>query len=372
MSDDAEYENKNIPANISEEKRRALKINVNRIGNSAKRREVYQKQKAIRKGIKVDERKKRKRERELLGDAAPPPKTQRTIDNTRAHDETYVDVDDEEIQGEEEMDEFASYFKGKATPKLCLTTSVKPAGPVYSFIRELLYVFPNSFFYPRRHFPITRLVEEANENGFTDLLIFNEDHNKVNGLTLVHLPHGPTANFKLSSVRLNKEIEGHATLGHLAKPEIILNRFTTRLGQRVARMLAALFHQEPNFRGRRVMTFHNQRDFVFFRHHRYIFEKVDADNLVKSIRDKESKRKHKRKAKKIGQEERDIADDKTKLMEGETIINDNKIRARIQEVGPQFTMKLRWIQHGVYDSDAGEMEWKKSGEMGNSKRKFYL
>lgn len=30
--------------------------------------------------------------------------------------------------------------------------------------------------------------------------------------------------------------------------------------------------QDPTFRGRRVVTFHNQRDFIFFRHHRYIFE----------------------------------------------------------------------------------------------------
>ena len=40
----------------------------------------------------------------------------------------------------------------------------------------------------------------------------------------------------------------------------------------MGRMFASLFHQDPTFKGRRVVTFHNQRDFVFFRHHRYIFE----------------------------------------------------------------------------------------------------
>jgi ribosome production factor 1 len=49
------------------------------------------------------------------------------------------------------------------------------------------------------------------------------------------------------------------------RPELVLNNFGTRLGRRVGRMLGSLFHQEPQFRGRRVATFHNQRDFIFFR-----------------------------------------------------------------------------------------------------------
>ena len=35
-------------------------------------------------------------------------------------------------------------------------------------------------------------------------------------------------------------------------------------------MLAALFPYDPEFKGRRVVTFHNQRDFIFFRHHRSV------------------------------------------------------------------------------------------------------
>lgn len=54
-------------------------------------------------------------------------------------------------------------------------------------------------------------------------------------------------------------------------PEVILNNFTTRLGHSIGRMFAALFPQNPQFLGRQVATFHNQRDFVFFRFHRWIW-----------------------------------------------------------------------------------------------------
>jgi len=58
--------------------------------------------------------------------------------------------------------------------------------------------------------------------------------------------------------------QGHGRVsGH--RPELLLNNFNTRLGRRVGRMLGSLFHQDPQFRGRRVVTFHNQRDFIFFR-----------------------------------------------------------------------------------------------------------
>lgn len=51
-------------------------------------------------------------------------------------------------------------------------------------------------------------------------------------------------------------------------PEVILNNFTTRLGHSIGRLLAALFPHDPQFVGRQVATFHNQRDFIFFRFHR--------------------------------------------------------------------------------------------------------
>jgi ribosome production factor 1 len=52
------------------------------------------------------------------------------------------------------------------------------------------------------------------------------------------------------------------------KPELILNGFTTRLGLRVSRAFTALFPQDPEFTGRKVVTFHCQRDYVFVRQHR--------------------------------------------------------------------------------------------------------
>ena len=93
------------------------------------------------------------------------------------------------------------------------------------------------------------------------------------------LPNGPTAQFKVSNVLLGKEIYNHGVkTDHL--PEIVLNNFSTRLGHRVGRFLGSLFPHRPEFEGRTVCTFHNQRDFVFVRHHRYAFtEKMDRANL---------------------------------------------------------------------------------------------
>ena len=59
-------------------------------------------------------------------------------------------------------------------------------------------------------------------------------------------------------------MQGHGRAAR-AKPELVLNNFDTRLGHRLGRMFASLFHQDPSFRSRQVATLHNQRDFIFFR-----------------------------------------------------------------------------------------------------------
>ena len=144
-----------------------------------------------------------------------------------------------------------------------------------------------------------------------------------NSLHLVHLPNGPTALFKLSSLVLPKEVYRGGRQGSNAQhPEVILNNFESRLGHTVGRMLAALFPQAPEFEARRAVTFHAQRDFIFLRHHRY-----------------------------------DFAD------EGE--------RARLQELGPRCTLKLQTLQRGAWDPN-GEFEFVRKADTDTSKRRFNL
>lgn len=302
--------------------RSILDLDANQIRNKAKRGEIKLKQRTEKRALKRTERKKRQKEDVELGDKAPDrSKQQKTLDNQREFDETVVDPADDEIKGEEEIDEWSKYFKGETHPKILITTNHKPTKKMYDFIRDLLKVFPNSYYYARKDFELKKIIEYSNERGFTDMLVVNEDRKIFNAMTHVHLPEGPTAHYKLTSVKISKDILGHGTMSS-HKPEVMLNNFNTRLGHRVGRMLGSLFHQEPNFKGRRVCTFHNQRDFIFFRHNRYIFDTAE--------------------------------------------------QARIQELGPQFCLKLKWLQHGTFDTKYGEYEWIHKKEMGTSRRKFFL
>lgn len=150
-------------------------------------------------------------------------------------------------------------------------------------------VFPSAVFHKRNGHALKKIVEHATEAGFTDVVVVNEDNKVINGMIVTHLPHGPTAMFKLSSVVLNQDIKGHGKpTDH--KPELVLNNFSTRLGCRIGRMFGSLFCQDPNFRGRRVVTFHNQRDFIFFRHHRYAFEETDKTKLQTHVSSKTGKK----------------------------------------------------------------------------------
>ena len=54
---------------------------------------------------------------------------------------------------------------------------------------------------------LKKIVKYATAKGFTDVAVFNEDRKQVNGLLLIHLPGGPTAHFRISSLKLSKEIK---------------------------------------------------------------------------------------------------------------------------------------------------------------------
>ena len=213
------------------------------------------------------------------------------------------------MAGEEEFDEFSSFFKG-TPPKVMISTNKAPSVFLHTFIADMQAVIPNSAYYKRGTFELKHVCEMATKRDFTDIIIINENKKKPNALLLIHLPDGPTAHFKapplilvlpaahallrsnracprqLNSIVLAKDVFNHARPSD-HQPELILNNFSTRLGARIARFFTALLPQAraylvlenakfdliaivqvPEFEGRRVVTFHNQRDFIFFRHHR--------------------------------------------------------------------------------------------------------
>jgi hypothetical protein len=52
---------------------------------------------------------------------------------------------------------------------------------------------------------------------------------------------------------------------------------------------------------------------------------------------------------------------------------DIPVKAKLQELGPRFTLKLRWLQEGTFDTQFGEYEFfHKRKEMDTSRRKFHL
>ena len=47
-------------------------------------------------------------------------------------------------------------------------------------------------------------------------------------------------------------------------------------------------------------------------------------------------------------------------------------KARLQEMGPRFTLKLKSVQSGAFDSSRGEYEWINLAEKDKLKRSFAL
>ena len=61
-----------------------------------------------------------------------------TIESMRVKDETIItDADDDELIGEQNIDEFASYFNNETTPRIIMTTNRRPNGVSYLVLARI-------------------------------------------------------------------------------------------------------------------------------------------------------------------------------------------------------------------------------------------
>ncbi|EXJ79678.1 hypothetical protein A1O3_07958 [Capronia epimyces CBS 606.96] len=228
-------------------------------------------------------------------------------------------------------------------PKILITTSINST--LHDEAAILTSLFPNSKYIRRsshRHgykFSVREISSFAHNHGYTAVIVLEEDQKRPSGMTIVHLPVGPTFHFSISNWYTGKAIPGHGrATGHM--PELILNNFTTPLGLLTAHLFRSLFPATPELQGRQVLTLHNQRDYIFVRRHRYIFrEKRETEKSV------------------VGPDGREV-----KGVEG--------IRAGLQELGPRMTLKLRRVDRGIQRRSGQDWEWK--AKMEKTRTKFQL
>lgn len=221
-------------------------------------------------------------------------------------------------------------------PKILVTTSLRAT--IHREAQIIASLFPNSQYVPRsshrygHKYSLREICKFSANRDFTAVILIREDQKKATGMTVVHLPEGPTFHFTINNWIEGSKLPGHGNSQGFY-PELLLNRFTTPLGLLTAQILRRLFPYQPEIAGREVVTIHNQRDYLFVRRHRYVY-------------------RERRQTEKV------VADE-----EGKEIPGFSGIRVGLQEIGPRFTLKLRRVDKGIgragsEGDDAVQWEWK--------------
>lgn len=230
-----------------------------------------------------------------------------------------MDFDDPDTEKLADSRDDEYRLAGVLDPKVVVTTSRDPSARLKMFAKEFKLIFPESQRLNRGTYVLPELVRVCNSNAVTDLIVIHEHRGEPDGITVCHLPFGPTASFSLSSVVMRHDIQGAGTMSE-AYPHLIFDNFQTKLGERCMNILKFLF-PVPKDDSKRTMTFSNREDYISFRHHTYT---------------------------KTGT---DIA---------------------LQEVGPRFEMKLYSVKLGTLDQVDAEVEWVSKPYMNTAKKKRFL
>ncbi|CCW68033.1 unnamed protein product [Phytomonas sp. Hart1] len=168
-------------------------------------------------------------------------------------------------------DEYA--LAGKSDPRVLVSTSRGASQKLLEFTKEVRLLIPNAVRLNRGSLSIRQVMEAARRDNFTDVVLLQESHGVPDGLTVSHLPLGPTVRFTLHQLVSRHEIEGVGTMSE-QPPHLICENFTTTLGRRITDVLRYLF-PVPKPEATRVITLDNQNDVISFRHHTF---RVDGKN----------------------------------------------------------------------------------------------
>lgn len=162
-------------------------------------------------------------------------------------------------------DEYAKV--GLYEPKVCVTTSRDPSSRLKQFAKEIKLCIPNAQVINRGNHRTDELVDACRKADFTDVIILSETRGMPDGMTVCHLPFGPTAYFTLTNCVMRHDIPD-CNPASQAYPHLILESLNSAVGKRVGRILQALY-PIPKEDSKRIVTFANNNDYISFRHHMY-------------------------------------------------------------------------------------------------------
>ncbi|GAP89694.1 putative ribosome production factor 1 [Rosellinia necatrix] len=233
-------------------------------------------------------------------------------------------------------------------PKILITTGLDST--LHHVARTFESIIPGGKYVRRsahkygHKYSVREITKFAENRGFSSLLVIREDNKKPVGLDVVDIPSKVTFHFSISSWVEGRKLPGHGNATN-HYPELLLNNFSTPLGLVASKLLGTLFPSVPELAGRQCVVFHNSRDYIFFRRHRYI------------IRDKKAT-------------EKSVVGADGKEMRGV-----ENLRAGLQELGPRFTLKLRRIDRGIGRAGSDPVDpthWEWKAKMEKNRKRFNL
>ncbi|EFX04349.1 u3 small nucleolar ribonucleoprotein protein imp4 [Grosmannia clavigera kw1407] len=238
-----------------------------------------------------------------------------------AYDESRPDLNaDEQL----DLDDEYAQLSGLVDPRVLVTTSRSSSTRLTAFSKEMRLLLPTSIRLNRGNmilddcdlcmlFPPNYLMYED----LTD-----------NGRSISHLPHGPTVSFSLHNVLMRGDIPG-SIRGSVSEayPHLIFEGFTSRLGNRICKVLKHLFPPRDPITSKtklsnRVVVFKNIEDVIELRH--YVYVKTAYDKV------------------------------------------------ELSEVGPRMSMKLFEVRNGTLENKDGHVEWHLNQFTRTSRKKDYL
>ncbi|EOA27718.1 hypothetical protein CARUB_v10023871mg [Capsella rubella] len=193
-------------------------------------------------------------------------------------------LDDDDLWEGFDWDETDKILSGEIKPKTLITTYLfgytrqKPQKGTL-IAEEMLSVFPNSkYMNRRRNSELGQVIKFAKKKGFTSLILAHTNNLGNDEIRIINLLNGASASFIFIELVPRIDIPNCAKPPSRRYPRLHVRGFDSPASVGTARMIQSLFPKVPHSRRpsrlRSIAWLEQQRNHVFFRHHRLCSEEV--------------------------------------------------------------------------------------------------
>lgn len=163
-----------------------------------------------------------------------------------------------------------------------LITQRRPNKKILTIVKNLLFLIPNTVYFNRNNYKMRQIFLYFRNNKLETLFFLKQRGENSVTLWQINLKRKFSIAFKVISFLPKENLPTQKSMQNYF-PEIIMKKFRGNTGKFLSSIFRNLFSSKPDLKGRQVLCFFFEKNYILVRFFRYIFSGSRKDVKLQEI-----------------------------------------------------------------------------------------